>query len=79
MTAAGAILQKANDTTLTDEQELSDSDKFSCSNSFFDTGIQPQVFGGLGIDLAFFQIAVNLSYNMRSYYTSGSVLLAFKL
>ena len=63
----------------TEKSELSDSDKFSCSNSFFDTGIQPQVFGGLGIDLAFFQIAVNLSYNMRSYYTSGSVLLAFKL
>ena len=63
----------------TEKSELSDSDKFSCSNSFFDTGIQPQVFGGLGIDLAFFQIAVNLSYNMRSYYTSGSVLLAFKM
>lgn len=46
---------------------------------FSDTGLNTQVFGGIGLQIALFQLGLTVSYNFGTKYISGAVLLDFKM
>lgn len=58
--------------------ELSDSDKKSETKDFSTDNVSTQFFGGLGITLAKFQIALNGAYNVKTNYWSVGLGLNFK-
>lgn len=58
---------------------LSDSGKNSYRHTISDVGIGSQIFGGLGLNLAFFQTSFNASYNLNSKHFSASLGTNFKL
>lgn len=60
------------------QDELSDSDKKSETKDFSTDNVSTQFFGGLGITLAKFQIALNGAYNVKTNYWSVGLGLNFK-
>lgn len=62
----------------TKQDELSDSDKKSETKDFSTDNVSTQFFGGLGITLAKFQIALNGAYNVKTNYWSVGLGLNFK-
>lgn len=60
------------------QAELSDSDKKSETKDFSTDNVSTQFFGGLGITLAKFQIALNGAYNVKTNYWSVGLGLNFK-
>ncbi len=60
------------------QDDLSDSDKKSETKDFSTDNVSTQFFGGLGIILAKFQIALNGAYNVKTNYWSVGLGLNFK-
>ena len=60
------------------QSDLSDSDKNSETKDFGTDNVSTQFFGGLGITLAKFQIALNGAYNVKTNYWSVGLGLNFK-
>lgn len=60
------------------QELLSDSDKKSETRDFSTDNISTQFFGGLGISLGKFQIALNGAYNVKTSYWSAGLNLNFK-
>lgn len=60
------------------QDDLCDSDKKSETKDFGTDNVSTQFFGGLGITLAKFQIALNGAYNVKTNYWSVGLGLNFK-
>lgn len=58
---------------------LSDRGGREYTVDFSDTGLNTQVFGGIGLQIALFQLGLTVSYNFGTKYISGAVLLDFKM
>lgn len=55
------------------------SDSYTSEGMDFFTGIQPQVYGGLGINAAFVQFSLSASYNFRAKLFSAGFSTRFKM
>lgn len=63
----------------TKKDEFSDRDSRAYTADFSDVGLSTQVFGGVGLQIALFQLGLTVSYNFMTKYVSGAVLLDFKM
>ena len=58
---------------------LSDSAKNAYTRTYNEVGIQTQIFGGVSLNLAFFQTCLSASYNFSSNMFTGSLGMNFKM